>query len=192
MASMGPRFNGVEDLGIAVHHTVEAAASMGPRFNGVEDLPLLFDTPKFKSSASMGPRFNGVEDPSSLKYFSASSALQWGHALMAWKTVYRRAFGILAERASMGPRFNGVEDLEAILTNIHAVNASMGPRFNGVEDLASYDATTTQSPASMGPRFNGVEDAFVELDGTSRHDALQWGHALMAWKTLDSADTIRW
>ena len=37
-ASMGPRFNGVEDHQIERHQHGVGGASMGPRFNGVEDL----------------------------------------------------------------------------------------------------------------------------------------------------------
>ena len=36
--------------------------------------------------------------------------LQWGHALMAWKTRHNRDGGGNGSDASMGPRFNGVED----------------------------------------------------------------------------------
>ena len=41
-ASMGPRFNGVEDTESMVDVIPSSPASMGPRFNGVEDKqPLL-------------------------------------------------------------------------------------------------------------------------------------------------------
>ena len=37
IASMGPRFNGVEDRGRESRGSFGDTASMGPRFNGVED-----------------------------------------------------------------------------------------------------------------------------------------------------------
>ena len=60
----------------------------------------------------MGPRFNGVEDSARRGIGrSPDCPLQWGHALMAWKTqwiIFRLPVDL---HASMGPRFNGVEDL---------------------------------------------------------------------------------
>ena len=35
----------------------------------------------------------------------------------------------------------------------------------------------------MGPRFNGVEDLSDPTTIKQRNHRLQWGHALMAWKT---------
>ena len=59
----------------------------------------------------------------------------------------------------------------------------MGPRFNGVEDkLADCRAKHNTDWASMGPRFNGVEDN-EKLFQCPLGALLQWGHALMAWKT---------
>ena len=58
----------------------------------------------------------------------------------------------------------------------------MGPRFNGVEDKPTGSAGTLGDAASMGPRFNGVEDQEKVADVSVRLK-LQWGHALMAWKT---------
>ena len=83
---------------------------MGPRFNGVEDE--WTDDLQFVviDGASMGPRFNGVEDPFLAGVPSWLDRLQWGHALMAWKTVMETCRSRRHVRASMGPRFNGVED----------------------------------------------------------------------------------
>ena len=59
----------------------------------------------------MGPRFNGVEDRDDRRTTARRSLrLQWGHALMAWKTTSSRVGEVLQVPASMGPRFNGVED----------------------------------------------------------------------------------
>ena len=41
----------------------------------------------------------------------------------------------------------------------------------------------------MGPRFNGVEDQLSEAVRNIGNTKLQWGHALMAWKTGDRAAT---
>ena len=83
----------------------------------------------------MGPRFNGVEDVltggiASLEY----APLQWGHALMAWKTSKDLRRRQVYHLASMGPRFNGVEDKGTVSGLTRRFCASMGPRFNGVED----------------------------------------------------------
>ena len=61
LASMGPRFNGVEDLEADRSINIVREASMGPRFNGVEDRRDVHEKSS-SSLASMGPRFNGVED----------------------------------------------------------------------------------------------------------------------------------
>ena len=83
---------------------------MGPRFNGVEDLLLGLGIAVLEK-ASMGPRFNGVEDRFSNSVLrSKASGLQWGHALMAWKTHHAPVGTEASGEASMGPRFNGVED----------------------------------------------------------------------------------
>ena len=82
----------------------------------------------------------------------------------------------------MGPRFNGVEDLKARVCPYQRTSASMGPRFNGVEDHLIRDCANIGVNASMGPRFNGVEDWGEDGAALSRR-RLQWGHALMAWKT---------
>ena len=59
----------------------------------------------------MGPRFNGVEDRRiGDAGHNSVSQLQWGHALMAWKTRQQVAIFAREADASMGPRFNGVED----------------------------------------------------------------------------------
>ena len=108
----------------------------------------------------MGPRFNGVEDRlDRLVRPALICQLQWGHALMAWKTCGFGDWGKIGCGASMGPRFNGVEDPEVRLKWKLAARASMGPRFNGVED-----------PDRLATR-------------TRPRTRLQWGHALMAWKT---------
>ena len=62
-ASMGPRFNGVEDPRVLVARPQRGPASMGPRFNGVEDPRHGSRAGPGVGGASMGPRFNGVEDP---------------------------------------------------------------------------------------------------------------------------------
>ena len=86
-------------------------------------------------AASMGPRFNGVEDSGRRGGFRGANWLQWGHALMAWKTQ-----GNSSERIPERPLQWG-----------HA--------------LMAWKTSTTSAglcsiqPASMGPRFNGVEDA---------------------------------
>ena len=85
----------------------------------------------------MGPRFNGVEDDESRAAGSNLAGLQWGHALMAWKTPQWSSMEKRSSRASMGPRFNGVEDVQATGHSVAAAAASMGPRFNGVEDCGS-------------------------------------------------------
>ena len=59
----------------------------------------------------------------------------------------------------------------------------MGPRFNGVEDTPPASGRAPPSIASMGPRFNGVEDAAPAVPTLPTAVVLQWGHALMAWKT---------
>ena len=59
----------------------------------------------------MGPRFNGVEDRTGGTRRAVRAArLQWGHALMAWKTPAQSGESLPLRTASMGPRFNGVED----------------------------------------------------------------------------------
>ena len=108
---------------------------MGPRFNGVEDK--IIERPGvITADASMGPRFNGVEDCRSHRSLSPPNRLQWGHALMAWKTAAREHVEDSVRSASMGPRFNGVEDHPAVRALAQHERASMGPRFNGVEDCA--------------------------------------------------------
>ena len=83
---------------------------MGPRFNGVEDKETNHAY-KTRSDASMGPRFNGVEDRVLTEENKlAANWLQWGHALMAWKTSISQLYSMRTRPASMGPRFNGVED----------------------------------------------------------------------------------
>ena len=107
----------------------------------------------------MGPRFNGVED----KIIDELNTSQ--------------------TTASMGPRFNGVEDAGPLVPSpSHGTNASMGPRFNGVEDHNRRVTSQCRIEASMGPRFNGVEDKRRANDKRNP-EQLQWGHALMAWKT---------
>ena len=98
---MGPRFNGVEDEGDwQVEPTEVRVASMGPRFNGVEDRPLQLVV-IWIIGASMGPRFNGVEDVKPSGGLAGFSKLQWGHALMAWKT------GSTKPSPLTTPSFNG-------------------------------------------------------------------------------------
>ena len=111
----------------------------------------------------MGPRFNGVEDNDVESVTVNAIALQWGHALMAWKT-------------SSGPSFRN-----------RGPRASMGPRFNGVEDYRKWQGALPRLAASMGPRFNGVEDSSGIVLFRLLVEMLQWGHALMAWKTYRSA-----
>ena len=89
----------------------------------------------------------------------------------------------------MGPRFNGVEDVDVCIRDAFHWAPSMGPRFNGVEDRRASAAVHLHQEPSMGPRFNGVEDFLNQpLYALSRF-ALQWGHALMAWKT-DQIDEV--
>ena len=59
----------------------------------------------------------------------------------------------------------------------------MGPRFNGVEDESEPLRPGLSRLASMGPRFNGVEDLRSADHRQPEGTGLQWGHALMAWKT---------
>ena len=40
----------------------------------------------------MGPRFNGVEDIEEAAKAVEAERLQWGHALMAWKTFQKTGF----------------------------------------------------------------------------------------------------
>ena len=107
---------------------------MGPRFNGVED-PSLPPDVTFLTTPSMGPRFNGVEDDvAGDAHGCLNAGLQWGHALMAWKTVHSAPKRSLIITPSMGPRFNGVEDSPRLARTRRGRQPSMGPRFNGVED----------------------------------------------------------
>ena len=133
----------------------------------------------------MGPRFNGVEDhrlrrPQQQRQ---STRLQWGHALMAWKTALIEIRDGKLYGPSMGPRFNGVED-EAIEDNPHSGRApSMGPRFNGVEDPpAEMRELLARAILQWGHALMAWKTWIAESNGLSDIH-LQWGHALMAWKT---------
>ena len=53
-------------------------------------------------------------------------SLQWGHALMAWKTRHEHLCVKLHVVPSMGPRFNGVED-----TRLAGANSPARLTFNG-------------------------------------------------------------
>ena len=77
--------------------------------------------------------------------------LQWGHALMAWKTQVASVLDEEHGGASMGPRFNGVEDNAINRAVTGTLSASMGPRFNGVEDSDRRGWV-----ARAGTRFNGA------------------------------------
>ena len=89
-----------------------------------------------------------------------SGLLQWGHALMAWKTRPR-------------PR-----------RSPDAVAASMGPRFNGVEDRHPPFSRRVRQPAlQWGHALMAWKTDAEAVSGRRVGHGLQWGHALMAWKT---------
>ena len=57
---------------------------------------------------------------------ASRTRLQWGHALMAWKTTDAGPDRDAEHDASMGPRFNGVEDAWG-----RRVRPRRSPGFNG-------------------------------------------------------------
>ena len=82
---------------------------MGPRFNGVEDKQLECQSNP-SHSLQWGHALMAWKTTKGAAARSAEDALQWGHALMAWKTRGDPRIVRVDSRASMGPRFNGVED----------------------------------------------------------------------------------
>ena len=114
----------------------------------------------------MGPRFNGVEDAvNRLPSSREKQMLQWGHALMAWKTAF-----------NLRPRHR-------------AGDASMGPRFNGVEDETTKVASAVATPLQWGHALMAWKTSLARCNRVANW-RLQWGHALMAWKTIDFERSI--
>ena len=98
----------------------------------------------------------------------------------------------------MGPRFNGVEDLDHAELLEHVVLASMGPRFNGVEDSPDV-SRPARNPLWL--QWGHALMAWKTVPAVSKLPSsreLQWGHALMAWKTLERSvpisrtDVLQW
>ena len=163
---------------------VKASPSMGPRFNGVEDLAVVSEASVSTTVPSMGPRFNGVEDQPGRSWFGCNQDdLQWGHALMAWKTLFPIGPARAPGRLQWGHALMAWKTGNADCHFRYIVCPSMGPRFNGVEDRRGFSRSGERRWPSMGPRFNGVEDVANSGAGTVTITGLQWGHALMAWKT---------
>ena len=74
----------------------------------------------------MGPRFNGVEDVLPLYLPNGCDLLQWGHALMAWKTTLHAVMLDRMKRLQWG------HALMAWKTVPHGVaNEAKASRFNG-------------------------------------------------------------
>ena len=92
--------------------------------------------------------------------------LQWGHALMAWKTEDEHTQEVELSDASMGPRFNGVED-EAI-----------------ADGMKTRSSLLQWGHALMAWKTKTMRRLLLAAWG------LQWGHALMAWKTMADMKAI--
>ena len=62
-------------------------ASMGPCFRGMENVGNI-DWTSCENGASMGPCFRGMENQFVYVNGPTTFTLQWGHALGAWKTIH--------------------------------------------------------------------------------------------------------
>ena len=82
----------------------------------------------------MGPRFNGVEDLRPIPDADVLHLLQWGHALMAWKTVDGDFKGSRVYTLQWGHALMAWKTGLSPMIPVGRADASMGPRFNGVED----------------------------------------------------------
>ena len=131
----------------------------------------------------MGPCFRGMENYLVIcSPRGSQELLQWGHALGAWKTDQEPMCPHRPPQASMGPCFRGMENFGPNSGRFLLFLASMGPCFRGMENPTGPVYFYNFSNASMGPCFRGMEN----YQFSSAHDtvyALQWGHALGAWKT---------
>ena len=79
-------------------------------------------------------------------------SLQWGHALMAWKTMSGNGWHLLYRIASMGPRFNGVEDPAGA-----SVSADLAAVLQWGHALMAWKTVHQLRPQQAGKRrFNGA------------------------------------
>ena len=132
----------------------------------------------------MGPRFNGVEDGVKKWSVDYSEQLQWGHALMAWKTRSPAVLRCGAIKASMGPRFNGVEDIViGALAMCSMLVLQWGHALMAWKTISSSIAANARDALQWGHALMAWKtDAGIAATGAVTR--LQWGHALMAWKTM--------